>query len=579
MINLHFTILVIPVLMITIAGQPAPAQTLTWSDEFDGTSLNLNNWEYMIGGHGWGNNEWQYYTDREENCYVQDGYLHIVARQDWWDGHEYTSARIRTLNKADFLYGRLEARIALPSTTGIWPAFWMMPTDSAYGGWAASGEIDIMESTNIADRTHGTIHYGGGWPDNQHSGGEYSYAGADFTNFHIYTIEWEPDEIRWYVNYQHFHTETSATWYTDAAPDNPRAPFDQRFHFLLNVAVGGNWPGYPDETSVFPQEMIVDWVRVYDLGFPTVTIDAPVDGAQLPVGNVTIQASASDSDGAITGVEFYVNDILLDQDTTAPYSTTWSATDGCHRLRVIAVDNQGLTASDDVSVRVGTGCIGAPYLGYPVALPGVVELENYDLGGEGEAYHDCDSSNNGGAYRSSEGVDIEPTSGGGFNVGWMCAGEWLDFTIDVTQAGYYRVEAQVASLDTGGTFALEFNGADVTGDVIVPITGGWQTWTSVESTVQLVAGVQEMRFVNRSGFEEFNINVLIFTHFADHDYDFDGDVDLADWNTFLNCFSNPGSSESDGGCADDNFARSDADGDNDVDLVDFGAFQCAFGAP
>ena len=569
----------VALLAICSAGAGTTHGGLIWSDEFDGTELNLNNWEYMIGGHGWGNNELQYYTNRPENCYVQDGFLHIVARQEPWEDNDYTSARIRTINRADFRYGRLEARLSLPSTTGIWPAFWMMPTDSVYGGWAASGEIDIMESINIADRTYGTLHYGGGWPNNQHSGGEYSYGGADFTQFHVFRIIWEPDQIRWYVNDQHFHTETSATWYTDAAPENPRAPFDQDFHFLLNVAVGGNWPGYPDGSSVFPQEMVVDWVRVYSLGFPEVTIDAPADGAQLPAGDVTIDASASDPDGSIVRVEFYVNDLLIDQDPTAPYSTTWAATDGCYRLRAVAVDDEDQTASDEVSVRVGTGCAGDPYLGYPAPLPGVVEMENFDLGGEGDAYHDCDSSNNGGSYRPDEGVDIESASTGGYNIGWMCVGEWLDYTVDVTAGGYFLIDAQVASFDTGGAFRLEFDGVDVTGDVSIPATGGWQSWTLVSAGAELPPGTHELRFVNRSSLEEYNVNALTFTHFAHHDYDLDSDVDFSDWTVFANCLTGPDGSTSAGSCAGGAFERSDADNDGDADMLDLVTLQADFYVP
>lgn len=559
-----------------ILGLPiAAAQTLIWSDEFDGTALNLNNWEYMIGGSGWGNNEWQYYTDREENCYVADGFLHIVAREEQWGSNDYTSARIRTINKADFLYGRLEARLSLPSTTGIWPAFWMMPTDSVYGGWAASGEIDIMESINVAERTYGTIHFGGNWPDNASAGGVNPATGADLTQFHTYGIEWEPDEIRWYFDGQHFHTETSASWYTDAAQGNPRAPFDQYFHFLLNVAVGGNWPGYPDQTSVFPQEMVVDWVRVYDLGTPSVTIDAPADGAQLAAGDVTIAASAADPGGTVVRVEFYVNDALLDQDTTAPYATIWSATDGCYRLRAVVVDDDDQTAMDEVAVAIGAGCVGDPFLGYLAAIPGVVECENYDNGGEGVAYHDCDGGNNGGAYRASESVDLEAASGGGFNVGWMCGGEWLNYAVDVTQTGYYRIEAQVASQDTGGAFVLELDGTGIAGDFSVPVTGGWQNWTIVQAYAPLAAGEHALRFVNQSDTEEYNIDFLTFTHFDNFDYDVDDDVDAADLDTFLGCYTGPDSSTSGGTCAGDNFPRSDADGDDHVDVADLAAFQRA----
>lgn len=246
---------------------PSSDWTLVWADEFDGTSLNLSNWSYQIMGDG-GNSEWQYYTSRPQNSWVSGGYLTIQAnKEDYWANnrtYHYTSARLRTAGKQDFLYGKLEGRIKVPKGQGIWPAFWMMPTDSVYGGWAASGEIDIMESINQADAVHGTLHFGGGWPDHRNTGGSYSPPGADFSqDFHVYTLQWEPDVMRWYVDGVLFSTKISSQWWSDAAPDNPRAPFDQEFHFILNVAVGGNWPGYPDETTVFPQQMVIDYIRVY----------------------------------------------------------------------------------------------------------------------------------------------------------------------------------------------------------------------------------------------------------------------------------------------------------------------------
>ena len=243
-----------------------PKYELVWSDEFDGTSLDETKWEYMIGDGtdiglpaGWGNNELQYY--RPENATVANGYLTIEGRAESFNGYNYTSSRLRTMGKADFKYGRIEARIDLPTGQGVWPAFWMLPTDFVYGGWAASGEIDIMEAVCHDTYTvHGTLHYGGAWPDNVYSGKGYRN-GTDFAqDFHVYTIEWEPGEIRWYVDGDHYQTQIF--WYSSPTEPYP-APFDQKFHILLNMAIGGNWPGSPDASTVFPQQMIVDYVRVY----------------------------------------------------------------------------------------------------------------------------------------------------------------------------------------------------------------------------------------------------------------------------------------------------------------------------
>ncbi|UCF43475.1 MAG: glycoside hydrolase family 16 protein, partial [Planctomycetota bacterium] len=244
-----------------------PGYELVWSDEFYGSRINYENWSHQLGDGtayglpaGWGNNEREYYTPRPENSYVSNGNLVIVARQESYQGASYTSARLRSFAKQDFLYGKIEARIKLPGTQGIWPAFWMLPTDWEYGGWAASGEIDIVESTNIADTIHGTIHYGGQWPSNTSSGGSYS-DGNDFSDdFHTYAIEWEPTRIRWYIDEQLYHTETS--WWSSGG--SYPAPFNKPFHILLNVAVGGNWPGDPNESSTFPQQMLIDYVRLYE---------------------------------------------------------------------------------------------------------------------------------------------------------------------------------------------------------------------------------------------------------------------------------------------------------------------------
>lgn len=238
----------------------------TWADEFSGSSLSTTDWEVMTGNGqaygnpGWGNNELQYYTGRTQNLVVSGGMLSIIARAESFGGFNYTSARIRSLNRRDFTYGRIEARMKVPAGQGIWPAFWMLASTSTYGGWASSGEIDILETINSADSAHGTIHHGGQWPNNVSTGG--STPGDWDAAFHTYAIEWEPDEIRWYVDGVQFFQTTSSVWYSTAAPSNPRAPFDRPFHFLLNVAVGGNWPGNPNGSTVFPATFQVDYVRV-----------------------------------------------------------------------------------------------------------------------------------------------------------------------------------------------------------------------------------------------------------------------------------------------------------------------------
>ncbi|MBN1481230.1 glycosyl hydrolase family protein [candidate division KSB1 bacterium] len=488
---------------------------LVWSDEFDGPDIDLTKWEHEVNGLGGGNNELQYYTDRLENSFIENGCLVIQALEETFTGpdgtREYTSARLRTLNKGDFLYGRFEARIKLPSGQGMWPAFWMLPTDWVYGGWAASGEIDVMEAINIPKSVYSTIHYGGAWPDNVSSGCTYTEGhgpkATDFSkDFHIYSMEWEPGIMRWYVDGNLFCTKTD--WWSSAAPFP--APFNQRFYILLNLAVGGDWPGAPDASTVFPQHYIIDYVRVYQIANdpPSVTITNPQDGASLPVGDILIEATASDPDGSITSVAFYQNGNYLGEDTTEPYSYTWNGTtDGCYTLRAIAADDGGYSAEDEIDITVGIGCPQTPFYGTPMSVPGTIEAEDFDLGRAGEAYYDTDAGNAGGAYRTNVDVDIEACGEGGYNIGWINPDEWLEYTVNVSAAENYTIEVRAASLTSGGTFHIEFDGVDVTGPVSVPATGDWQAWTTVQiSNVSLDAGEQVMRFYSES--DGYNLNFI-----------------------------------------------------------------------
>ncbi|WKB53322.1 RICIN domain-containing protein [Eleftheria terrae] len=246
---------------------PTPGWQLVWRDEFDGNALDGAKWGFEVNGGGGGNNELQYYTDRPQNAYVGNGVLTLQALKERYcstDGcRDYTSARLRTLGKGDWLFGRMEVRARLPRGQGLWPAIWMLPTDWVYGGWAASGEIDIMEAVNTdaagGNTIYGSIHYGAPWPGNQHKTVGYTPPGSVSGGFHTYAVEWEPRQIRWYVDGVHYATQTE--WWSSGGAYP--APFDRRFHLILNVAVGGNWPGAPNGATTFPQKMEVDFVRVY----------------------------------------------------------------------------------------------------------------------------------------------------------------------------------------------------------------------------------------------------------------------------------------------------------------------------
>ncbi len=256
---------------------------LVWADEFEGDALDGSKWNVIAGDGcpelcGFGNNELQIYTT--ENHTVSDGLLTITAREEAGGG--YTSTRLDTRQKAAWTYGRFEVRAKLPETQGLWPAIWLLFSEDTYGGWAASGEIDIMENVGSRpDEVFGTLHYGGPFPNNVFGGDELILRGGSFADdFYVFTIEWDeaieddpatenvnefvPTTIRWYVNNVLFQTQTEDDWFSTGAPaGNTAAPFDHDFFMLLNVAVGGNLPGAPDETTVFPQTMQVDYVRVY----------------------------------------------------------------------------------------------------------------------------------------------------------------------------------------------------------------------------------------------------------------------------------------------------------------------------
>lgn len=235
-----------------------PGMTLVWEDDFTGSRLNDSNWSFETGtgSNGWGNNELQFY--RRENTTLQDGHLVITAKKEAFQGREYTSSRLITMDKQEFRYGRVDIRAVMPKGQGLWPALWMLGSNFSSVGWPACGEIDIMEMVGgdgKENTVHGTVH----WQDNGaralFSGSKKLASGTLADKFHVFSIVWDATTIRWYIDNEEYHVIDTRPAELDE--------FRRSFFFIFNVAVGGDWPGSPDNTTTFPQHMIVDYVRVF----------------------------------------------------------------------------------------------------------------------------------------------------------------------------------------------------------------------------------------------------------------------------------------------------------------------------
>lgn len=265
-ISMRPSLLVITPLLFAAVASGETAWRLAWSDEFDGPAGSKPNpvkWTYDIGATVWGNNEWERYTDAAENSHL-DGKGNLVIRAKKVGSGTvgaYTSARLKTQDKFSTRFGKIEARIRIPYGQGIWPAFWMLGVDIAAVDWPKCGEIDIMENIGKETSTvHGTIH-GPGYSGGEGVGKSYSLPGGQrfADDFHVYAVEWKAESVEFFVDGNAYHKVTPGN-----LPPGTEWVFRKPFFLLLNVAVGGNWPGYPDQTTVFPQEMTIDYVRVWE---------------------------------------------------------------------------------------------------------------------------------------------------------------------------------------------------------------------------------------------------------------------------------------------------------------------------
>ncbi len=282
---------------------------LVWKEAFDQDALNMEDWNIEKHEPGWVNNELQEYTDSSENIYVKDGNLVIkpVETKNADGTVSYTSGRVNTQNKHNFKYGLFEARLKVPKGQGFLPAFWMMPADeNLYGQWPRCGEIDIMEVLgNQTDTSYGTVHYGN--PHSESQGKHTLKSGSFAEEFHTFSVEWEPDKLSWYVDGNLIHTEND--WYTATEGQGEityPAPFDQPFYVILNLAVGGNWPGNPDKsTNIKDAEFLVDYVKVYQK-------DSYDENVTKPVKNVVLREPGADGNYIDNG-NFAVNEDLTDE--------------------------------------------------------------------------------------------------------------------------------------------------------------------------------------------------------------------------------------------------------------------------
>jgi beta-glucanase (GH16 family) len=449
---------------------------LVWQDDFNGSIGPDWVFETGNGANGWGNNEWQYY--RRENATVEGGSLVITARREDFGGFRYTSARMKTQGTKTFKYGRIEARIKLPSGMGQWPAFWMLGANMPSVGWPASGEIDVMEHLNTEARTHGTIH----WQD--HNGLYAQYTGStavNVTDWHVYAVEWDANAIRWYVDGTKYHEANIQNGV------NGTEEFHRDFFLLLNFAIGGNWPGFNIDESQLPAKMLVDYVRVYSQGNGN--------------GNTGVAKVFQDCNYGGYGIS-----LAEGRYTLAQMQALGIANDDLSSLQVSPGYQVTLHWDDNfggsiLTKKADTACLVAD--GFNDKASSIVVAK--DAGSGWSQQVEAES------FTAQNGIQTEACSEGGLDVGWIDAGDWLAYgAVTFPTSGTYRVEYRIASLNGGGTLSLDLNAGSVPlGQLGVPATGGWQNWATISHVVTINAGTYNPGvFAVQGG---WNINWIRFT--------------------------------------------------------------------
>lgn len=443
--------------------QPVDPWSLVWSDEFDRTGnnldsngVNLNNWRYQngtgsdFGLDGWGNNEQQYYSSN--NIEVKNGNLVITPKMETISGKPFSSGRLWTSPTYAQKYGKFEARIKMPVGKGFWPAFWMMPKNDVYGGWASSGELDIMEARGAEPtKVAGTLHYGGSWPNNKYSGKEFNFTGGKtIGEFHTYSVEWEPGEIRWYVDGELYQTQNNWNTYGREGEEKYSfpAPFDQEFYIILNLAIGGNYVGNvipgTEEFASNPK-MEVDYVRVYDLtGRPYKTPVEPVIQVEpLPTG-----ARVPDSTGNLVKDINFENGIKENAEgVDANFGEGWNFIHNAQFAGQATASVEAINGKNFAKINV-TNQGTQPYS---------VQLEQHTTLGKGRWYEFSFDA------KADKNRTLSAKLGGGPSAGW---GSYSDsYTLNLTSEMQSFKKVFQMTKDSDILTRIEFNCATTTGPV------------------------------------------------------------------------------------------------------------------
>jgi beta-glucanase (GH16 family) len=463
-----------------------------WCDEFNYSGLpDSSHWNYDVGGNGWGNNELQYYTSNDlDNAFVKDGYLTIRTIKEPMQSNQYTSARLVTKGKGDWLYGKIQVRAKLPAGKGTWPAIWMLPTDWVYGNWPSSGEIDIMEYVGYDPNSiHGTIHTA---KNNHMLGTQLSKTRTVLTaeeEFHLYEMEWQPGEIILYID-----GNTFATFRFDPQNnidvDNTEAwPFDQKFHLLINTAFGGNWGGALGvDDTILPADFIIDYVRVYQKDYAGMDTQIPEQVTNLATlstkpTSVYLSWDKAVDDVAIKQYKIYQNGSLIDTTSLNGQFIENLTPNTDYTFSIKAEDFAGNVSKEStISVRTAK----------PTNILSIIEAEN---------------------YLSMSGVQTEQTQdlSGELNVGWIDSGDSLTYLLEVSESGTYQIDFRLASLTNGAHFDM-YQDEQLLLHMDTQPTGSWQTWETFSSdSVYLSKGIYTFKLVaTDSG---FNINYFTFRRF------------------------------------------------------------------